>query len=149
MEGDLYAQLDSEMRFCEEFLYPSASNDLVNHIQEEIIFMESVKDFVVKRAKLELEHARTLYQLITTTRRGHTYSPLQNAWNTILSKSELYAREMATKANNMNRMIIKPLKIDIANKKHIKRRYMSERMRFEQELTKIPLELQKPKKTYR
>eukprot|EP01135_Chromosphaera_perkinsii_P009561 Nk52_evm11s1810 gene=Nk52_evmTU11s1810 len=149
MEGDLYAQLESEMRFSEEFLYPSASNDLVNHIQEEIVFLEAFKDFTIKRAKLELDHARMLFQLISTARRGHTYSPVQDAWNNMLNKSELYAREMATKANNINRQIIKPLKLDIANKKHVKRRYMSERYRFEQELLKIPVELQKPKKTYK
>lgn len=140
------------LRFSVDLPFKGGHEAIVNHIESELKHLEHVKEYLNKRAKVELEYALALTRINTTASKVITdsdkESPVRKAWCTFISESEKKANLITEFNNVLSSTTLKRLEQLIEDKKNLLKKYRNERFRIESAFKQESDEIDRLRKTY-
>lgn len=140
------------LRFSVELSFKAGHEAIVAHIEGELKHLEHVKEYLIKRAKVELEYASALARISAAAAKAISdsdrESPIRKAWCSYIAESESKAKMITEFTNNLNSSTLKRLEQLLEDKRSLLRKYTQEKFRVDSSFKQETAEIDRLKKTY-
>lgn len=140
------------LRFSVELSSKAGHESIVSHIEGELKHLEHVREYLIKRAKVELEYGSALARISSAAARAISdndkESPIRKAWCSYIAESETKAKLITEFTNILNSTTLKRLEQLIEDKRSLLRKYNQERFRVDSSYKQESAEINRLKKTY-
>ncbi|XP_073239264.1 tyrosine-protein kinase Fer-like isoform X2 [Porites lutea] len=140
------------LRFSVDLSSKTGHEAILTHIEGELKHLEHVREYLTKRAKVELDYASALTRINTVASKvindNEKESPIRKAWGTYIAESETKAKLITEFTNILNSTTLKRLDQLIEDKRNLLKVYRIEKFRVDSGCKQESDEIDRLRKTY-
>lgn len=140
------------LRFSVDLSSKSGHEAILSHIEGELKHLEHVREYLIKRVKVELDYASALARINATATKvindNDRESPIRKAWCTYITESESKAKLITEFTNTLNSTSLKILDQLIEDKRNLLKKYRNEKFRVDSAFKQESDEIDRLRKTY-
>ncbi|CAH3034749.1 unnamed protein product [Porites lobata] len=140
------------LRFSVDLSSKTGHEAILTHIDGELKHLEHVREYLTKRAKVELDYASALTRINTVAAKvindNEKESPIRKAWGTYIAESETKAKLITEFTNILNSTTLKRVDQLIEDKRNLLKKYRVEKFRVDSGYKQESDEIDRLRKTY-